>query len=117
MRGGTLDTRVILQRMGAPGDDGLTATPGEWGNIKAGPDGAVWASERSASGSERFASAEVAANQVAIFRVREDPDLADLNPKDQLIREADGEVFNILNVNHIRRDGMIEITAAARRDD
>ena len=114
MRAGTLDQLVRLQRQGAPEDDGTTMIPGAWADLKPEP---VWASERAGPGGERFANAENAATQVTIFRVRWDPDLDDLNPRDRLIRDADGEAFNILQVNRIGRQDHLEITGVARTDD
>jgi hypothetical protein len=114
MRAGTLDTLVALERQGAPEDDGTTTIPGAFAPIKAEP---VWASERAAGGNERFANAENAANQVTVFRIRWDPDFADLNPRDRLVRVEDGETFNILQVNAIGRQDQLEVTGVARKDD
>lgn len=114
MRSGTLDTLVRLQRQGPPVDDGLTQVPGPWADLAGGP---VWASERSAPGQERLANAENAGSQVTVFRIRWDPALDHLNNRDRLIREEDGEVFNILGVQRMGRQDGIEISAITRTDD
>lgn len=114
MRSGTLDTLVRLQRLGPPQDDGTTSVPGAFQDMKPEP---VWASERAGGGNERFANAENAATAVTVFRIRWDPDLDDLNPKDRLVRHLDGEEFNILNVNKVGRQDMMEITTTVRTDD
>jgi head-tail adaptor len=95
-------------------DDGVTMVPGAWADIKPDP---VWASERTAPGNERLANAENAASQVHVFRARWDPDLDDLNPKDRLVREEDGETFNILAVQKMGRRDHLEISTVARTDD
>jgi hypothetical protein len=119
MRGGTLDTRIRLQRRGEGQDDGTTRLPGAWENLKAEP---VWASERAGPGQARFANAEAAASAVTVWRIRWDPDLADLKAEDRLLKLADDDVailetFDVISADEIGRQNYIEITTVKRTDD
>jgi hypothetical protein len=119
MRGGTLDRRVRLQRRGPGQDDGTTRVPGAFADLKPDP---VWASKRAAPGQARFANAEAAASAPTVWRIRWDPDLADLKAKDRLVEVGDDDVtvletFDVISAVEMGRQDALEITAVARTDD
>jgi SPP1 family predicted phage head-tail adaptor len=107
MDAGSLDRRITLQRQGAETDDGFQTVPGDWADLAS-----VWARYVPLTGAERAAASQTEAFGKANFEIRKDTSWADLNAKDRLT-DADGRVFNILNVTEPRRGWLFVETVSA----
>lgn len=110
MIAGALRWRVRIERMGALIDDGLTKRPSGWVVLA----DAVPAEKKPGRGSERVQLAARDADAPVTFRLRWSSEVADVNPKDQLIFE--GKPFDIKSVAEIGVREGLEIVAMVRAD-
>ena len=105
----TYDRVVTLLRKGA-GEDKYGDPTQDFGSLAEG----IPARRRLAPGSERLASAEVAASAPVVFYIPWAPQYADLNPAD---RVSDGtRTYDVQSANELGRRSEIEIAAVGRTD-
>lgn len=111
MNTGDLDRRIVLFKA-SPAQDTHGDTVSRFDLLCT-----VWASVRSAPGSERLQSGENAASAPTVFRIRHSRQVAGLNPKDSVeYPVASGRLFDIKSVVEIGRREGVEIVAVGRAD-
>ena len=108
MRAGDLDRRVTLRRFTVT-KDAFNADTKTWADLAT-----VSASREDIRDSERVQAQQVGAKITARFKIRYSSQVADLNPKDELVCE--GVTFGIAAVKQIGRRHGLEITATALAD-
>lgn len=112
MRAGKLDRRIAIQRATVAENALGEARPTAWATIAT-----VWANVAPAPGSERYASAERAAEGPTVFNIRWSSDVDDVNGKDRIEYPVDsGALYDIASAHKIGRRNEIEIVATSRRD-
>lgn len=72
----------------------------------------VWASANPVSDGERLRAGETIADRMVRFQIRYSPDVADVDPRDQVV--FDGRTYDISGVKEIGRREGLEITGTAR---
>ena len=105
----TYDRTLTLQRRGI-GKDQHGDPSQEYADLAA----KIPARRRLAPGSERLASAEVAASMPVVFYIPWAPQYADFNAADRVFHER--RSYDVQSVNEVGRRSELEIAATGRAD-
>lgn len=110
MRSGGFDSLVTFTQPGPPVRDGRSRVDGPPVEVAAN----VPCEITPGVGSERFANAENAASAPAVFRVRKEPDLEQLDAGGNVV-DQDGRVYDIKSVRDHPKNPRFELEITAVR--
>jgi hypothetical protein len=109
MKSGSLDRSVVIQRQGAPVDDGYTMTPGAWATL------ATRKAQRITSrGREVFEQQGVDAEVPMTFVLRDDSVTRTITVKDRI--SFGGKIYDLKSVVEIGRRRGVELIGVASAD-
>lgn len=98
MTAGRRNRKIVIQKAGAPVDDGYNTVPGGWADFAT-----VFAEVRFSKGSERRAAAQEQASAAATFLVLETPAMQQVSVADRIV--FDGANWDIVSAIPSQRLG------------